>query len=61
MKLAVQVNGKLRGTLELARGTPEASVRAKALALPPVAKHVENRTVKAIIIVPGKIVSIVLE
>ena len=61
MRLAVQVNGKVRGTLELARDTPEASVRAKALALPPVARHVEQRTVKTIIIVPGKIVSIVLE
>jgi leucyl-tRNA synthetase len=61
MRLAVQVNGKLRGTLELARDTPEVSVRAQALALPPVAKHVENRTVKTILVVPGKIVSIVVE
>jgi leucyl-tRNA synthetase len=61
MRLAVQVNGKLRGALELARDTPEESVRAQALALPPVAKHVENRTVKTILVVPGKIVSIVVE
>jgi leucyl-tRNA synthetase len=61
MRLAVQVNGKLRGTLELAQDTSEASIRAQALALPPVAKHVENKTVKAVIVVPGRIVSIVAE
>jgi leucyl-tRNA synthetase len=61
MRLAVQVNGKVRGTLTLARDVPEASVRAQALALPPVAKYVENRTVKTVLVVPGKIVSIVVE
>jgi leucyl-tRNA synthetase len=61
MKLAVQVNGKLRGTLELSLDTSEASIRAQALALPPVAKHVENKTVKTVLVVPGRIVSIVAE
>jgi leucyl-tRNA synthetase len=59
--LAVQVNGKLRGTMHSARNAPEATIRAQALALPPVAKHVENRTIKSIRIVPDKVVSIVTE
>jgi leucyl-tRNA synthetase len=44
-KLAVQVNGKLRGIIHAARNASEAAIRAQALALPPVAKHVENRTI----------------
>jgi len=59
--LAVQVNGKLRGTLQLARDTGEASVRAQALALPAIAKHVGGKTVKTVIVIPGKVVSIVVE
>ncbi len=59
--LAVQVNGKLRGTLRLIRDAPEATVRAHALALPPVAKYVENKTIKTVLVIPGKVVSIVTE
>jgi leucyl-tRNA synthetase len=39
----------------------EATIRAQALALPPVAKYVENRTIKSIFIVPHKVVNIVTE
>jgi leucyl-tRNA synthetase len=59
--LAVQVNGKVRGTLTLARGTPDAQVRALALALPSVAKHLEQRSVKKLVIVPDRIVSVVAD
>ena len=41
--LGVQVNGKLRGTLELLKDTPETDVRAAALALPNVAKAVAGK------------------
>jgi leucyl-tRNA synthetase len=61
MTLAVQVNGRLRGTMRSARNAPEATIRAQALALPPVAKHVENATIKSVLIVPDKVVSIVTE
>jgi leucyl-tRNA synthetase len=59
--LAVQVNGKLRGTLQTAKDTSEVSIRAKATALPSVAKHIGHRTIKTILVVPGKVVSIVTE
>jgi leucyl-tRNA synthetase len=59
--LAVQVNGKVRGTLQLARGTPDAEVRAHALALPSVARHLEQRTVTKVVIVPDRIVSVVAD
>jgi leucyl-tRNA synthetase len=58
--LAVQVNGKLRGNLDLPRDAPEAEVREKALAVPNVAKHLEGKTVRKVIVVPGKIVNIVV-
>ena len=56
---AVQVNGKLRGSLEIARDAPEAEVREKALALPSVARHVEDKIIRTVIVVPGKIVNLV--
>jgi leucyl-tRNA synthetase len=59
--LAVQVNGKLRGTLTLARGTSDAQVRAQALALPSVAKHLEERAVTKLVIVPDRVVSVVTD
>ncbi|HEX7598216.1 MAG TPA: leucine--tRNA ligase, partial [Polyangia bacterium] len=58
--LGIQVNGKLRGDLQIARDTPEAEVRDKALAVPNVVKHLEGKTVRKVIVVPGKIVNIVV-
>jgi leucyl-tRNA synthetase len=58
--VGVQINGKLRGNLEIARDAPEAEVREKAVALPNVAKHLEGKTVQKVIVVPGKIVNVVV-
>jgi leucyl-tRNA synthetase len=57
--LAVQVNGKLRGNLDVAHDAPEAEVKERALAVPNVAKHLEGKTVRKVIVVPGKIVNVV--
>jgi leucyl-tRNA synthetase len=59
LTLAVQVNGKLRGTIEVAASADKASVEAMALAEPNVAKFLEGQSVKKVIVVPGKIVNIV--
>ena len=58
--LGVQVNGKLRGDIQIARDAPEAEVREKAMAVPNVAKHLEGKTVRKVIVVAGKIVNIVV-
>jgi len=58
--LAIQVNGKLRGNIEVPRDAAEADVRTQALALPNVAKHIEGKTVRKVIVVPGKIVNVVV-
>ena len=39
----------------------EDEVRARALALPSVAKHLEARTITKVVVVPDKIVSVVVE
>jgi leucyl-tRNA synthetase len=57
--IAVQVNGKLRGTLEVANGAAEDSVRAGALALEGVSRALDGRAPKRVIVVPNRIVNIV--
>jgi len=59
LTLAVQVNGKLRGTIDVAVGAERGEIEALAQAEPNVVKFLEGQTVKKIIVVPGKIVNIV--
>ena len=58
--LAVQVNGKLRGTLEVSANAGKETVEALALAEPNVQKFIEGLSVRKVIVVPGKIVNIVV-
>ncbi len=58
--LAVQVNGKLRGTLEAAPDAAREAVEAAALALPAVLALLAGQPPKKVIVVPGKIVNIVV-
>ncbi len=58
--LGVQVNGKLRGTLELLKDAPEADVRAAALALPEVAKVIAGKAPRSVIVVANRIVNVVV-
>jgi leucyl-tRNA synthetase len=57
--LAVQVNGKLRGTIQVAVDTPREAIEALALTETNVARFLATRTVRKVIVVPGKIVNIV--
>jgi len=54
----VQVNGKVRGRVEVAAGAAEASVREAALAA--VGDHLAGRDPRKVIVVPGRMVSIVV-
>ncbi|MBL8667123.1 MAG: leucine--tRNA ligase [Rhodospirillales bacterium] len=60
VKVGVQVNGKLRGTLELARDAGEDDVRAAALALPKVMDAIAGKTPRSVIVVPNRIVNVVI-
>ncbi|MEA9827123.1 leucine--tRNA ligase [Xanthomonas campestris pv. raphani] len=59
LTLAIQVNGKLRGTIEVAADAAREQIEALALAEPNAAKFLDGLSVRKIIIVPGKIVNIV--
>jgi leucyl-tRNA synthetase len=58
--IAVQVNGKLRATLTLARDLPAAEVQAVALAEPGVVKHLDGKPPRKVIVVPNRVVNIVV-
>jgi leucyl-tRNA synthetase len=57
--VAVQVNGKLRGTIDLPRDVAMREAEEAALALPQVAKLLGGRAPKKIVVVPNRIVSVV--
>jgi len=58
IELMIQVNGKLRGSIKVAKDADKAIIEAAALANEGVKKFLEG-TPKKIIIVPGKLVNIV--
>ncbi|MEO6688404.1 MAG: leucine--tRNA ligase [Dokdonella sp.] len=58
--LAVQVNGKLRATIEVAVSAGKEEVERLALAEPKVVDFLAGQAPKKIIVVPGKIVNIVV-
>jgi leucyl-tRNA synthetase len=58
--LAVQVNGKLRGTLDAALDASREQLDAAARALPGVIAAIGDKSVRKVIVVPGKIVNIVV-
>jgi leucyl-tRNA synthetase len=57
--LPVQVNGRKRADLVVARDAGNAAIEAAALALEPVRRALEGRPVKKIIIVPQRIINVV--
>jgi leucyl-tRNA synthetase len=61
VELAVQVNGKVRGRVVVPQGATEEEVRARALAEPRVAEHVEGKQMIKCVVVPGRLVSVVVK
>ncbi|WP_136066716.1 leucine--tRNA ligase [Modicisalibacter radicis] len=59
LELAVQVNGKLRARIEIAPDAAKEVVEAEALANENVLRHIEGKTLRKVIVVPGKLVNIV--
>jgi leucyl-tRNA synthetase len=56
---AVQVNGKLRETVVLAKGMPRADVEAAVMALPRIQALTAGAAPKKVIVVPDRLVNIV--
>jgi leucyl-tRNA synthetase len=60
VELVVQVNGKVRGRLHVARGTGEDEAVERALADETVRRFVNEKTVKKVVYVPDKLVNLVV-
>ena len=59
LELVVQVNGKLRGRIQVAVDAPREAIEEAALAEPSVQPFVQGKDVKKIVVVPGKLVNVV--
>ncbi|HEX6977740.1 MAG TPA: leucine--tRNA ligase [Alphaproteobacteria bacterium] len=60
VKIAVQVNGKLRATIDLPRDADEDRAKAAALAAPTVIAAMAGKPVRKVIVVPNRIVNVVV-
>ena len=58
-ELVVQVNGKLRDRIWMAMDAPEETAKELALVSPKVQEHIDGKTIRKIIYVPGKILNLV--
>ena len=56
--IPVQINGKLRARLTLPPNADRDTIEAAALALPEIQRRIEGKTVRKIIVVPGKLMNI---
>ncbi len=59
VRLAVQVNGKRRDEIEVPADADEPAIRAAALASENVQRHLNGRSPKKVIVVPGRLVNVV--
>ena len=60
VEIAVQINGKLRATVNLDPNANQETFENKALADVNVQKYLENKDIKKIIFVPGRLINIVI-
>ena len=58
--LVVQVNGKVRGKVTVAADASEDLIRQTALEEPIVARFISEKTVRKVIVVPGRLVNVVV-
>jgi leucyl-tRNA synthetase len=60
LELVLQVNGKLRGHLRVARDADRAAIEALAIGHTAVVRLAEGRAPKKVVVVPGRLVNVVL-
>ena len=61
VQLAVQVNGKVRGQIQVPASADQATIIAAARNEENVARHIAGQTVVREIVVPGRLVSFVVK
>ena len=59
--MAVQVNGKLRDTIEVNKDEEDDVIKEKALSSEKIKSYTEGKTIVKVIVVKNKIVSIVIK
>ena len=59
-ELGVQVNGKKRASLKLAKDASQEDAQAAALAIPSVAKWVDGKPIRKLVYVPGRIINVIV-
>jgi leucyl-tRNA synthetase len=60
VKIAVQINGKVRDVIEIGKNLSEKEAKDFALANENIIRHLEGREVKKFIYIPGRIINIVV-
>jgi leucyl-tRNA synthetase len=60
IEIVVQVNGKLRGSVAVAPDASEDDVKTAALDVPNVQRFIEGKTLRKVIVVPGRLVNVVV-
>jgi leucyl-tRNA synthetase len=60
IELVIQVNGKLRANMTVAKDTDKANIERMALSHESVQKYLQGASVKKVIVVPGKLVNVVV-
>ena len=58
--IAVQVNGRVRGTFKTMKDTNDEDMKSKALNLPEIQKWVSEKEIKKVVIIKNKVVSMVV-
>ncbi len=58
--IVVQVNGKVRGKVTVSAGADEETLKTAALAEDNVIRFIEGKTVRKVIVVPGRLVNVVV-
>ena len=59
LQLVVQVNGKVRGHVDVPADVAEDAAREAALSVANVARHVDGKSIRKFILIPGKLINIV--
>ena len=59
--IAIQVNGKLRGNLQLPAETEDKTIKTEAAKVDGVKKHLEGKNIVKKVVVPGRLVNFVVK
>lgn len=60
IELVLQVNGKLRGNMRVAKTADRAQIEELAMQNANVQRHIGGQRVKKIVVVPGRLVNVVV-